>query len=409
MKKGYFTAGAFALSVLLLAGCGGQNAQKETESAALPEETAETSQTTETQDYPDEAYLSYLDVDDYVDIAREDYMGVEVTLEAPHVSDEQVENGIQNALQSNPDRTEITDRAAKEGDLTDISYVGKKDGTAFDGGSADNYELELGSGRFIEGFEDGIIGMKPGETKDLNLTFPETYSNAELAGADVVFTVTLNKIYELSTPKLDDSFVKKLDIENVETVDQYRQYLYDRYMEDAQQQYQTELENTVMDAVYDKAVFKAEAPEMKARYHDRIVNGNYSYLSSMAAMYGTDLETLLGSSWVEYVAANEEQIQASADNAAKQILLVQKIAENEGLTVTQEEIDADMEQQAGIYGYESADAFKEAMGGELRGYDESLVMQKVVDFLVENAKVTQTEPEPETQAETETETETVAR
>ena len=317
-------------------------------------------------------------------------MGVEVTVEAPYVSDSQVEDAIQSALAANPDRTEIANRAAQEGDLTDISYVGKKDGVAFDGGTADNYELELGSGQFIDGFEDGVVGMKVGETKDLTLTFPDNYGNAELAGADVVFTVTLNKIYELSKPELNDDFVAGLGIEDVATVEEYRQYLYDNYMEDAQEQYETDLQNAVMDAVYANASFKGEASEMKARYHDRIVNNNYSYMSTMAAMYGVDLESLLGATWVEYVAANEDQIQASAEMAANQILLAEKIAENEGLTVTKEEIEADLEEQAGEYGYDSAEAFKEMMGDEIKGYDEYLVMQKVIDFLVENAHVTET-------------------
>lgn len=397
MKKGFWSIWAAALSVLLLTGCGGQAAPEGQESVATPAETAaetaagtESASETSGQSYPDEAYLSYLDVDDYVDIAQADYMGVEVTVEAPYVSDSQVEDAIQSALAANPDRTEIANRAAQEGDLTDISYVGKKDGVAFDGGTADNYELELGSGQFIDGFEDGVVGMKVGETKDLNLTFPDNYGNAELAGADVVFTVTLNKIYELSKPELNDDFVAGLGIADVATVEEYRQYLYDNYMEDAQEQYETDLQNAVMDAVYANASFKGEASEMKARYHDRIVNNNYSYLSTMAAMYGVDLESLLGATWVEYVAANEDQIQASAEMAANQILLAQKIAENEGLTVTQEEIEADLEEQAGAYGYDSAEAFKEMMGDEIKGYDEYLVMQKVIDFLVENAHVTET-------------------
>ena len=397
MKKGFWSIWAAALSVLLLTGCGGQAASEGQESATTPAETAaetaagtESASETSGQSYPDEAYLSYLDVDDYVDIAQADYMGVEVTVEAPYVSDSQVEDAIQSALAANPDRTEIANRAAQEGDLTDISYVGKKDGVAFDGGTADNYELELGSGQFIDGFEDGVVGMKVGETKDLNLTFPDNYGNAELAGADVVFTVTLNKIYELSKPELNDDFVAGLGIADVATVEEYRQYLYDNYMEDAQEQYETDLQNAVMDAVYANASFKGEASEMKARYHDRIVNNNYSYLSTMAAMYGVDLESLLGATWVEYVAANEDQIQASAEMAANQILLAQKIAENEGLTVTQEEIEADLEEQAGEYGYDSTEAFKEMMGDEIKGYDEYLVMQKVIDFLVENAHVTET-------------------
>lgn len=174
MKKNFWMTGVLALSVVLLAGCGADEKQQETETA-----TQETQVT-----YPDEAYLENLNVDDFVELDRDQYQGMTISLAAASVSDEQIDEEIQAALSNNPKRTEITDRAAQEGDLTDISYVGKKDGVAFDGGTADHYELELGSGTFIDGFEDGVIGMKKGEEKDLNLTFPEDYNDAELAGQE---------------------------------------------------------------------------------------------------------------------------------------------------------------------------------------------------------------------------------
>ena len=378
MKKNFWMTGVLALSVVLLAGCGADEKQQETETA-----TQETQVT-----YPDEAYLENLNVDDFVELDRDQYQGMTISLAAASVSDEQIDEEIQAALSNNPKRTEITDRAAQEGDLTDISYVGKKDGVAFDGGTADHYELELGSGTFIDGFEDGVIGMKKGEEKDLNLTFPEDYNDAELAGQDVVFTVTLNTIYELSEPELDDAFVSGLGIENVETVEQYRQYLYDRDMESAQQQYENDLENAVLDAAYQNAVFKKDATEMEARYRDRLVNTNYSYATTLAAMYGVDLETYLGMTWEEYVAANEDDIAKSANLATKQILMLQKIAQNEGLTVTEEEIEEGLIKDAEEYGYESVEDYKEALGEELQTYGEYLLTEKVIDYLVENANVT---------------------
>lgn len=378
MKKNFWMTGVLALSVVLLAGCGADEKQQETETA-----TQETQVT-----YPDEAYLENLNVDDFVELDRDQYQGMTISLAAASVSDEQIDEEIQAALSNNPKRTEITDRAAQEGDLTDISYVGKKDGAAFDGGTADHYELELGSGTFIDGFEDGVIGMKKGEEKDLNLTFPEDYNDAELAGQDVVFTVTLNTIYELSEPELDDAFVSGLGIENVETVEQYRQYLYDRDMESAQQQYENDLENAVLDAAYQNAVFKKDATEMEARYRDRLVNTNYSYATTLAAMYGVDLETYLGMTWEEYVAANEDDIAKSANLATKQILMLQKIAQNEGLTVTEEEIEEGLTRDAEEYGYESVEDYKEALGEELQTYGEYLLTGKVIDYLVENANVT---------------------
>ena len=111
-------------------------------------------------------------------------------------------------MSANTTYNDITDRTtAQSGDVANIDYVGKKDGVEFDGGSAQGYDLELGSGVFIPGFEDGVVGMEVGSTKDIPLTFPDNYGNADLAGADVVFTVTLNALKEATTPELTDEYV----------------------------------------------------------------------------------------------------------------------------------------------------------------------------------------------------------
>ncbi len=397
MKKLLAMTMVLSLSAFLLAGCAKEAAEQESAAetdTAETESAAEESQpAAEQKSYPREAYLDGLDVDEFVEPGE--YIGVEVSVEAPYVSDSQVDSAVQSALNSHPKRTEITNRAAADGDLTDISYVGKKDGVAFDGGTADNYELELGSDSFIDGFEDGIIGMKTGETKDLNLTFPEGYGNADLAGADVVFTVTLNKIYELSDAEFNDEFVAGLSIDGVTTTEEYRQYLYDNYMQSAQSQYEADVQDAVMDAVFSGATFKKDAEDLADRYFDRVVNNNYAYLNSMAMMYGVNLEDILGMSWDEYVTQNEESIRESANVASRQILLLQAIAEREGLTVSSEEISSNLMAQAIQNGYSSGEDYVNALGEDIKSYGEILIMNKVMDFLVENAVVTQTEPETE--------------
>lgn len=402
MKKFVMAVTAASLSAMMLAGCGDAAAEQPEESTAVTEESSEAAETETVEEkvYADESYMDYLNVDDYVELG--DYLGVEVTLEAPHVTDEQVESYIQNVIANNPVRTEITDRAVQDGDVTDISYVGKKDDVAFDGGTADNYELTIGSGRFIEGFEDGVIGMKIGETKDLNLTFPETYqNNPDLAGAEVVFTVTLNKIYEESEAELNDDFVAGLGIENIATVEDYRQYVYDGLMENAQYQYDMSVENAVLNAVYENATFK-EAPEaMAERYYDRLIT-NMTY---QAAMYGMDLETFMLYGYGMAAEQYEADMKDSAQRAAQQILMLQAIAEKEGMTVSDEEVEEDIAAKATEYGYENADAYKEVIGNEIKGYREFVMSEKVTAYLLENAKITQTEPEENTEAaETETET-----
>ena len=298
---------------------------------------------------------------------------------------------------------EEVDRAVKDGDVVDIKYVGKKDGVEFDGGSSDSYELTIGSNTFIDGFEDGVIGMKKDETKELNLTFPEDYSNTDLAGADVVFTVTVNHVYEETDAVLDDAFVAARNIDGVSTVAEYRQYVYDNLMSSAKSQQETELERNVLEAVTANATFKETPEEMVSRYYDRLVKN----LTATASMYGIDLETFMSYSYGLAADEYEDELQKSAQSAAEQIMVMQAIAEKEGLTLTDEELQADLESSASEYGYDSVDAYQEAIG-DLRGYKEYLMSEKVTKYLIENANVTETEASTEeaTEETTETETET---
>ena len=346
MKKKWLKAmGAAFVLTLALAGCG--NDAEPQESTAAAEESAAETETEEEKVYPQEAYLDNLNVADYVELG--DYIGVEVAVAPAEVTDDQVEVYIASALDANKEKNEITDRAAENGDLVDITFVGTKDGEAFEGGTGENYEMTLGSGGYIEGFEEGIVGMKTGETKELNLTFPIPYNNnPSLAGADVVFTITMNHIYEEVTPEFDDDFVAGLELEGVTTAEEYRQYAYDNLMSVAEAQRETEVETAVLQAVSANATFKAVPEAMVERYYDRLV----SNLTYQASMYGMDLETFLlygtGLSQEEY----EAEMQASAEEAVKQILVLEAIAEKEGMTVTQEDIEADLEENAASYGYE---------------------------------------------------------
>lgn len=407
MKKIMMAVTAVSLSALMLAGCG-KNAgtQESTASAESAAEESSAAAETETQkEYPQEAYMDNLNVSDYVELG--DYLEIEVSVEAPYVEDAQVDSYIENVRNNNKIKNEVTNRAVKDGDVTDISYVGKKDGVAFDGGTADNYELTIGSGNFIDGFEDGVIGMKTGETKDLNLTFPETYQNADLAGAEVVFTVTLNKIYEEELPELNDEFVTGLGVEDVATVEEYRQYVYDNLFKTAQAQHDMEVESAVLKVVRGNAKIKSIPEAMTERYYDRLV----SNLTYQASMYGFDLATFMQYGYGMTTEQYEEEMKVSAQEAAEQVMVLQAIAEKEGMTISDEDMEADIEAKAGNYGYESADAYKEALGSEIKGYREYMMTEKVTAYLVENAKVHNTEPAEkkengtgETAAETETQT-----
>lgn len=183
-KKWILTAALAALAISTMAGCGGadentqESAQESSQETAA--ESASETQTQQVVEYGEAAYLDGLNVADYVTLGE--YKGLEVSVEAPSVSDESVQSYIDYVLQNNPSLEEVTGRPVQEGDVVNIDYVGKIDGVAFDGGTAEGYDLEIGSGSFIDGFEDGLIGAEVGETRDVQTTFPEDYRSAEVAG-----------------------------------------------------------------------------------------------------------------------------------------------------------------------------------------------------------------------------------
>ena len=378
-------AGA-ALLGALVTGCGNADAdtaESTQESVVESENAAEA----ETEDFGPEAYLSGINVADYVTLGE--YTGVEVSVDAPVVTDEYLDSYIDYVLQSNMVKTEVTDRPVEEGDIVNIDYEGKIDGVAFDGGTAQGYDLTIGSGAFIDGFEDGLIGAQSGETLDVNVTFPEDYRGEEVAGKDAVFTVTVNSISVESLPELTDEFVQGLDV-GVNTVEEYRQYAYDLLMEEEQNTHDSNAEIAILEAVMANSELQDPPEDMTNRYYSRMID-NMTYYASM---YGYDLETFLS-----IQGTSEDAIRESSVQAGQEIITMQAIAEAEGLSVTDEELDAEIESNAGSLGYDDVEEYRASL--DVEGYREYMMSEKVLDFLLENAVVTDVEPETEA-AEAET-------
>lgn len=378
-------AGA-ALLGALVTGCGNADtdtAESTQESVVESESAAEA----ETEDFGPEAYLSGINVADYVTLGE--YTGVEVSVDAPVVTDEYLDSYIDYVLQSNMVKTEVTDRPVEEGDIVNIDYEGKIDGVAFDGGTAQGYDLTIGSGAFIDGFEDGLIGAQSGETLDVNVTFPEDYPGEEVAGKDAVFTVTVNSISVESLPELTDEFVQGLDV-GVNTVEEYRQYAYDLLMEEEQNTHDSNAEVAILEAVMANSELQDPPEDMTNRYYSRMID-NMTYYASM---YGYDLETFLS-----IQGTSEDAIRESSVQAGQEIITMQAIAEAEGLSVTDEELDAEIESNAGSLGYDDVEEYRASL--DVEGYREYMMSEKVLDFLLENAVVTDVEPETEA-AEAET-------
>lgn len=383
MKKKILTWMLLTMTGLQLAACGGNNTQEaNTEESTQTEEAVSEEGITQEQEEVVSVYFEDIAVDDYVTLGE--YKGLEVVQSKPVVTEEELDSFIQYTLNSHKHTEPITDRDVVEnGDIANIDYEGKRDGVAFDGGTAAGYNLEIGSGTFIPGFEEGLVGVKVGETVDLNLTFPENYQSADLAGQEVVFTVTVNSISGYVTHELNDEFVKELAIEGITNVEQFREYAREGLQAEADSNYEYNLRMQLITLAIQNATIQEPPAELVEKYK----NVSFSQMEYQAAMYGMDLETfVMGSSGMD-LAAYEEQIEAEAIETAKQALLCYKIALEENLEVTEEELNTNIEENYAAMGYASADNFKEMV--DLKEYKDSMMLDKVFNFLVENAVVTE--------------------
>ena len=329
-------------------------------------------------------YLKDIKAGDYVTLGN--YMGIEAQAEEPVVEDGLVDMYLQYyILPSYTTTEEVTGRAVQTGDVVNIDYVGYHDGEAFQGGTAEGYDLTIGSGQFISGFEDGLIGANVGDQVSLNLTFPDPYqNNPDLAGEPVVFEVTVNSISEKKVPELTDEFVQSLGIPDCTNEKELRDYLYDYFYQSAVQTYDNTIETSINDQVMAGCTFKEPPKEMVARIRQSIEDSITAQAQSQNMTLAQYMQT--------YYAMDEEAYQKRFDEDAlestQQYIMYQAIADIEGLNPTDEEIQEEVDYRVEAYGYESEEAFKESTDMEvLREY---LMRKKVLSFLKENGNITTT-------------------
>lgn len=320
--------------------------------------------------------------DDYVTLPE--YKGIEVEVDAIHVTEDEIDAYIKAALNNASVMEEVTDRAVEEGDIVNIDYVGKKDGVAFEGGTSPEggYDLTIGSGRFIEGFEDGLIGVKKGETVELDLAFPEEYENELLAGQAVVFTVTVNKITTSVVPELTDEVVPTL-AEECKTIDEYKKYVADLLLEEETKNYHNTIGGTVFGKVFNEATVENIPKDMITKYKEL----QRKMAESFAGIYQTDLETYITQGLQQTMEEFEAQIEAMANDMAKENLIIYAIAKKEGLSVTEQEIRDFAEESFEQSGAKSADAYIEQVGKD--EIETFLLSEKVMEVLEGYANVTE--------------------
>ena len=324
MKKKLLATLLAVSMVMSLCACGQGKEGEKTETT----ETTETSDATEakagvvsTKDY---------NPDDYVTVG--DYEGVEVTVDVVNFTDADVEKSFNEEVEYYVDYAglyeyEATDKeVVEEGDIVNIDYVGKKDGVAFDGGTAQGHHLEIGSGSFIDGFEDGLIGKKVGETTTLNLTFPEEYHSEELAGAAVTFDVTIHSIDTGKMPEITDELIVQMEL-GFDSIAAYKEDIRSYLQESCEETNESERKAKVWNAVYDLCTIKEPPQEMV----DDIVATIKQNAASYADYYGVGLDEFvtnyMGYTMEEY----EEECKQEAIQSAKQKLTVAAVAKKVGI------------------------------------------------------------------------------
>lgn len=316
-----------------------------------------------------------LNILDYVDLG--DYKGIELTKSITKVTDDEVTNEMGSKA------VELTgsDVTVEDGDTAIIDFVGKLNGVAFDGGTASNYELEIGSGSFIDGFEDGLIGVKKGDTVDLNLTFPESYQSTELAGKDVVFTVTVNGVKR--KPQLNDEWLAANT--NYATLAEFAAETKQK-LEDAAE---TTASNTLESSGLDQVISNST---VKKYYKSLIEQGESQYekrLNAYASAYGKSLSELLAAQGMTE-SQYQNQKQKQAVSYAQVAMVVYAIAQDAGLSEADAEYQTILNDLANNYNMDAA-TFSSTYGESL--VKSSVMSQYAMNYIVSNANVTTQEVE----------------
>lgn len=310
----------------------------------------------------------------YPEVKLGEYKGLEAKILDTEATDDDVAEELKNMQDRNSRLVTVEDRAAEMGDTAEIDFEGFVDGVAFEGGKGENYPLELGSGSFIPGFEEQVVGHKSEEEFDVNVTFPEEYAE-ELAGKDAVFKCKIHEIKSKELPELDDDFAK--DVSEFDTLDELKADLKKQIGERKTASANTDFENQLLEQVCDN--MEVEIPEcMFDQKCDEMIQ-DYAY---RLQMQGIDLNTYLG-----YLGQTQEQFKAQFMDGAKQQVKTQialdAIVEAEKLEATEDEINAEIDKLAAQYDME-ADKIKAAVPQDQIAKD--VTTKKAVDLIVNSAK-----------------------
>ena len=311
------------------------------------------------------------------EVEIKDYLGIKVEKEAAFVTDDEIDREINTVRKRNSREIEISDRAAEMEDIANIDYEGFCDGVAFEGGKGEKYDLTLGSGSFIPGFEEQIVGKNVNDEFDVNVTFPEEYHAADLAGKAVIFKVKLNALKKIEYPELDDEFAK--DVSEFDTFDEYKSDVAAKIAKRHENEATAAMQNKLAEILAEN--LEADIPEpMFVAETENFVRDYDTRLRSQ----GLDLNT-----YFKYTGMNldslREQMRPQAERQVKARLALEKIAALENLEATEEDINAEYEKIANAYGIE-IDQVKASIDSDAIAAD--MKVQKAMELVKEKAVIT---------------------
>jgi len=307
------------------------------------------------------------------------YKGIEVNKIEYNVTDEDVEQELKKMQDKNSRLITVEDRPVQSGDIAVIDFEGFVDGKAFEGGKGTNYNLEIGSGQFIPGFEEQLIGKNAGEEVEVHVTFPEEYHAAELAGKPAVFKVKISQIKVKELPEIDDEFAK--DVSEFDTIDQLKEDIRKKLTEEREHRAKHELENSIIEKVVEGAV--TDIPEVMIenqiqnmlRDFDMRLRGQGLDLQKYMEYTGSDINTF------------KEQFKEQAEKQVKTSLVLEAISKAEEIEVSDEEVEKELARLAENYKMDVEKMKNILRPEDIQSIKNDLIISKTVDMLVENAKV----------------------
>lgn len=373
MKRRVYLMTAISAVALALTACGGNAGNNKNSNVSSASKaavsSAKDSVKTAASDFNPSDYIEKLG----------NYKGLEYDKVDTEVSDAEIEEKIKAFLNNYPEK--ITDRAIKKGDTANIDYVGKKDGVAFEGGTANGFDLGIGSGSFIAGFEDGLVGKKPGETVDLNLTFPDDYHSEELKGAKVVFTVKINYIVGEAPKELTDELVKANT--DFKTAAEYKADIKNSIEESKKEEADEKIKRELIDKVVTETAIKALPKDLEDEFESRFKD----YWNKLAESNGIEMKDFIKNNLKSTEEEFEQGVKRQAYISARKLVVVRAIADAEKINISDDEYNKELNkyyESSGAKGNMELSEYEKQVGKE--NLINLLLHDKVGKFLMENGK-----------------------